>query len=50
MRRPKFRAARQVVRNTRLFFLETPANPLLEIVDIAGVCEIARQIGYGSKS
>ncbi len=31
--------------NTRLFFLESPANPLLEICDIAGVCALAREIG-----
>lgn len=28
--------------NTKVFFLETPANPTLELVDIAGVAEIAR--------
>jgi O-succinylhomoserine sulfhydrylase len=28
--------------NTRVFFLESPANPLLEICDIAAICEIAR--------
>src|SRR5438270_9680343 len=39
---PDLAAWRNAVRpNTKLFFLETPANPLLEIVDIAGVCEIA---------
>ncbi len=31
--------------NTKLFFIETPANPLLEISDIAGICAIAREIG-----
>jgi O-succinylhomoserine sulfhydrylase len=31
--------------NTRLFFLETPANPLLEICDIAAICAIAKEIG-----
>ena len=30
---------------TRLFFLETPANPTLEIVDIAAVAEIAHGAG-----
>ena len=28
--------------NTRVFFLESPANPLLEICDIAAISEIAR--------
>jgi O-succinylhomoserine sulfhydrylase len=43
---PDLAAWRAAVRpNTRLFFLETPANPLLEICDIAGVCQIAREIG-----
>jgi len=31
--------------NTKLFFLESPANPLLEITDIAAVAAIAREIG-----
>jgi O-succinylhomoserine sulfhydrylase len=31
--------------NTKVFFLETPANPLLEICDIAAICDIAREIG-----
>ena len=31
--------------NTKLFFLESPANPLLEICDIAGVCALAKEIG-----
>jgi O-succinylhomoserine sulfhydrylase len=31
--------------NTKLFFLESPTNPTLEIVDIAGVSKIANQIG-----
>ena len=31
--------------NTTVFVIETPANPLLEMVDIAGVAAIARQIG-----
>jgi O-succinylhomoserine sulfhydrylase len=30
---------------TRTFFLESPANPTLEVVDIAGVAEIAHQAG-----
>ena len=30
---------------TRLFFIESPANPLLEITDIAAVAAMAREIG-----
>jgi O-succinylhomoserine sulfhydrylase len=28
--------------NTKLFFLETPSNPVLEVIDIAAVAEIAK--------
>jgi O-succinylhomoserine sulfhydrylase len=39
-------AWRRAVRpNTRLMFIETPANPLLEMTDIAAVCELAKGIG-----
>ncbi|MEO1985797.1 MAG: O-succinylhomoserine sulfhydrylase [Martelella sp.] len=31
--------------NTRLFFLESPTNPTLEVVDIAGVAALAKQAG-----
>lgn len=31
--------------NTKVFFFETPANPTLEIVDLAAVCAIARARG-----
>jgi O-succinylhomoserine sulfhydrylase len=31
--------------NTKLFFFETPANPTLDLVDIAEVSKIAREIG-----
>ena len=31
--------------NTKVFFFETPANPTLELVDIAAVCNLARQAG-----
>lgn len=31
--------------NTRLFFLETPSNPLTEISDIAALAEIAKRAG-----
>lgn len=30
---------------TRLFFSETPSNPLTEVIDIAGVASIAREAG-----
>ena len=43
---PNIEAWRAAVRpNTRLFFLETPANPLLEVCDIAAICAIAREVG-----
>jgi O-succinylhomoserine sulfhydrylase len=39
-------AWREAVRpNTRAFFFETPANPTLDLVDIAAVAEIARAAG-----
>jgi len=31
--------------NTRMLFIETPANPTLKVTDIAGCSEIAREIG-----
>lgn len=31
--------------NTRLFFLETPSNPLTEISDIAAIAKVAKQCG-----
>ena len=31
--------------NTKAFFFETPTNPVLELVDIAGVAEIAKKAG-----
>jgi O-succinylhomoserine sulfhydrylase len=31
--------------NTRLFFLESPANPLLEMCDIAAIAALARETG-----
>jgi O-succinylhomoserine sulfhydrylase len=31
--------------NTRMFFFETPANPTLELVDIAAVAKIAKEAG-----
>lgn len=34
--------------NTKLFFFETPANPTMDIVDIAAVCALAREHGIRS--
>jgi O-succinylhomoserine sulfhydrylase len=34
--------------NTKVFFFETPANPTMDIVDIAAVCGIARESGIVS--
>lgn len=31
--------------NTRLFFFETPANPTMDVFDLAAVCDIAREHG-----
>jgi O-succinylhomoserine sulfhydrylase len=43
---PDVEAWRNAVRpNTKVFLIESPANPLLEITDIAAVSAIARQIG-----
>ena len=43
---PDVNAWRNAVRpNTKVFLLETPANPLLEITDIAAVAAIAHEIG-----
>jgi O-succinylhomoserine sulfhydrylase len=39
-------AWRRAVRpNTKMFFFETPANPTLDLVDIADVSELAREVG-----
>ena len=42
-RMDQWRAA--VRSNTRLFFVETPSNPLTEIVDIGALAEVAREAG-----
>jgi O-succinylhomoserine sulfhydrylase len=34
--------------NTKMFFFETPSNPNLDLVDIKGVCAIAREHGIYS--
>lgn len=31
--------------NTKVIFLESPANPILKLTDVAAVCELARQHG-----
>jgi O-succinylhomoserine sulfhydrylase len=37
---------RQAIRpNTRMFFLETPSNPLTEVTDLAGLSRIAKDAG-----
>src|SRR5450432_2043386 len=43
---PDLAAWRAALRpNTRVLFLESPANPLLEICDIAAIAEMARGVG-----
>ena len=43
---PDLDAWRAAIRpNTRVLFLESPANPLLEICDVAGVAAVAREAG-----
>ena len=43
---PDLAAWRAALRpDTRVLFLESPANPLLEICDIAAICEMARSVG-----
>jgi O-succinylhomoserine sulfhydrylase len=34
-----------IKKNTKVFFLESPTNPTLEVIDIAGVARLADQIG-----
>jgi cystathionine gamma-lyase len=34
-----------ITRNTRLVWIETPTNPLLQVVDIAAIAELAHQAG-----
>lgn len=36
---------RYISRKTKLIWIETPTNPVLQLVDIAAVCKIARQRG-----
>jgi O-succinylhomoserine sulfhydrylase len=37
--------AAAVRRETKCFFLETPSNPTLDVIDLAAVCEIGRKAG-----
>jgi cystathionine beta-lyase/cystathionine gamma-synthase len=37
--------AAAVDNNTKLIWVETPTNPLLRLVDLAGVCAIAKKVG-----
>lgn len=34
--------------NTKVFFFETPANPTMDVVDLAAVCSLAREHGITS--
>jgi O-succinylhomoserine sulfhydrylase len=34
-----------ITRETKCVFLETPSNPMLEVIDIAAVCDIAKKAG-----
>ncbi|KQU98200.1 MULTISPECIES: O-succinylhomoserine sulfhydrylase [Ensifer] len=34
-----------IQKNTKVFFLESPTNPTLEVIDISGVSRLANQIG-----
>lgn len=35
----------EVRQNTKMIFIETPGNPTLDIIDIAAVAEVAREVG-----
>jgi cystathionine beta-lyase/cystathionine gamma-synthase len=34
-----------ITKNTKLIWIETPTNPMLNIIDIAGICKIAKEKG-----
>lgn len=34
-----------VTPKTRIFWIETPTNPTLKVIDIKSICDIARQAG-----
>lgn len=43
---PDIEAWRKAVRpNTKVFFLESPSNPTLEVIDIAAVAALAKEVG-----
>lgn len=43
---PDIAAWRKAVRpNTKVFFLESPSNPTLEVIDIAAVAALAKEVG-----
>lgn len=43
---PDIESWRKAVRpNTKVFFLESPANPTLEVIDIAAVAALAKEVG-----
>lgn len=43
---PDIEAWRKAVKpNTKVFFLESPANPTLEVIDIAAVAKLAKEVG-----
>jgi cystathionine gamma-lyase len=44
MSNPK-NVAKSITKNTRLIWIETPTNPMLNIVDIEALCSIAKQKG-----
>ena len=49
-RRPRSRnGRRRCGKNTRLFFLETPSNPLTEISDIAALAQVAKKRGRAAR-
>jgi O-succinylhomoserine sulfhydrylase len=43
---PDIKAWKKAIRpNTKLFFLESPANPTLDVIDIEAVAKLARSVG-----
>ncbi|MGG0238448.1 cystathionine beta-lyase [Bacillus rhizoplanae] len=36
---------RKIQPNTKVFYVETPSNPLLKVTDIQAVCELAKSVG-----
>ena len=48
--RPSCASRRALRKNTRLFYLETPSNPLTEVSDIAALADISRKAGAGGSN